>query len=384
MIYPFIIIGASAAGMGAIIRLRQLTDAPILCITQEQELPYNKCLLTQYIADPHQLPSLYLKPTAWFAEQGIELLLNTRVTALDVQNNCLEIQQGDKKSYVTYRALLLAVGCDPVVPVPWQEAVIPFHGLSDAQRIIQQIHSGSSVVVIGAGINGLECAEVLCKKGVTVTVIDRADTLMPAWPRPAADFLTTHIKKHGVRLVTNALVEKITGQQGQWSVAAAQETFHANFIIGAMGVKPATTFMAQAGLIFEQGFIVVDEYLQTSMPNIFAAGDSILINNQQLKDKPYQWHMAVAQGVAAAQNMVTAQAKAYQFIEPLIQTTLFGMPIAYSGNIVQATESRISQTLATFKYYSFNHNNQLQGFAMMGQESSVIRSAYKELQKYRI
>jgi NAD(P)H-nitrite reductase large subunit len=356
---PIVIIGTSAAGVAALSTLRRLLPKiSLVCIDQENDKPYNTCLLTACLAQIRNTDSIGLLPTSWYNDPLITWHLGTKVTALDTKNKSVIMHTGQT---INYSKLLLAVGTKPVL-VPehktWLEQyhnVLAFYTATDLYKILEYIreHGVTQVAIIGAGLTGLECADALSKLNISVWLIESKKTILShlfdeqagLWllqKIPATLTLTVltetsvsavYAHERDIRQVKTLVVSTKNQDMQELSV---------QLVILATGVRPALELAEQAELeLYQVGGmrgIRVNQFFQTSDENIYAAGDCALYGFS----RSTTWSEALRQGVGAAYALATtfgvSQFQEYTGVINCATTTLFGIPLGYCDKRVLSEE----------------------------------------------
>jgi len=337
-----IIIGTSAAGIGAFNKLRQLDpQAEIICISQEKELPYNKCFLAEYLGNIKLLDSIYtvkqpLPPT---------FLLGTKVTHINPADKRLHLSDGQMLSY---NSLFLGLGTHalrPPIPGIELEGVFTFHTLADTQAIIDYIarYHVKQAVVIGAGLSGLEAADALLAHGVQVSVVEQKSQVLPAHvDLQGSQLIQAAMEAHKVALYGSERVTQILGASDRviGVQLAGGGQLPADLVIVAIGARPNTSLAAQAGLEMQGGGIVTMPTLATSIQDIYAGGDVALVNDQLTAQKVLNgtWPDAMLQGMMAAHAMA-GQPKTYPGVLVVVSSSFFGVKFASCGLVVSPSGS---------------------------------------------
>jgi len=273
----FVIVGASLAGANAAQALRdEGFDGSVVLIGEEHELPYERPPLSKdYLMGKSGKEKLYALPADWYAENNVELRLGETVTGIDRGAKQVSLASGET---VGYTKLLLTTGSSPrKLPVPGADAdgVHYLRRITDSDSIKSAIEGASKIAVIGAGWIGLEAASAARSAGVDVTVIEMAELpLLRVLGREVAQVFADLHTANGTELIFGASVEEITVTDGKASGVRLGDGRHvqADAVIVGVGITPNVALAADAGLTVDNG-IVVDARLQTSDPDIFAAGD---------------------------------------------------------------------------------------------------------------
>jgi len=296
-----VIIGNSAAAVGAIESLRQYDQrSEILVISEEPHLIYSRPLLSHYLGGEIDRGRLAFRSGQFYTRHNVQPLLNTRVTAIDAGDHTVHVSAGSQStgetapSY-TFDKLLISTGGLPIVPpIPGIDAsgIYTFTRLDDAQALVQDVERNrpEHAVVVGGGMIGIKAVEGLTKRNVPVTVVELAPRILSAaLDQTACDLLTRLLNAHGVSVVTENTVTEVladersrvggpgaSAPQGRPRVSSLvlKDGRHlpCDLMIFGIGVRPNATLAHEAGLKVNRG-VVVDEFMRTSAPDIYAAGD---------------------------------------------------------------------------------------------------------------
>ena len=306
---PFVIVGASLTGAKAAETLRdEGYDGPIVLIGAESAHPYERPPLSKgFLTGSADRTSLDVHEQGWYAEHGVELLLGHRVTALDRADHEVELENGRRLGYAK---LLLATGAQPrrlAVPGAELAGVHHLRSVEDAERLREEVRGGGHVVVVGAGWIGLETAAAARGYGCQVTVIEpQAAPLQAALGREMGGFFAGVHRRHGVDVRLGRGVTALRGDRRVHGVVTDDGTeVPAEIVIVGIGAVPSTELAEAAGLAVDNG-ILVDEYLRTTDPDVFAAGDVAKAFHPRYGTwiRVEHWANALNSGPAAARNML--------------------------------------------------------------------------------
>ncbi len=326
MAEKILVIGGVAAGPKTACRVKRLLpNAEVVVIDQDSLISYGGCGIPYYVSgdvsDEKELRSTsfhVVRDEAFFTEaKGVSMLTRTRASAINRQSKTLLVEQLDtgEANELPYDKLVLATGSIPNrLPIPGAdlEGVYVVNDMHRAMAIKNDLARGkvAKAVVIGGGAIGLEMAESLADLwGIETTVLEYMDQLLPRIVDPAfAAMLEKHLADNNVRVYTgeSATSLEADGQGRVCRVLTPKRTIEADLVIMSVGVRPRSDLAREAGLLVgPQGGIVVNNRMQTSDPDIFAAGDCVEIINQVsgMKNNAPMGSLANRQGRIAADNI---------------------------------------------------------------------------------
>jgi apoptosis-inducing factor 3 len=300
-----VIVGGGAAGLTAAdILRRENYDGPITMISADDSPPSDRPNLSKdYLAGHAQADWIPLRSPEFYTEQHIELLLNTRVSSIDVARRKVLLDGGKEREF---GALLIATGADPVhLSIPGADGphVHYLRSFSDSRLLVEKAQKAKHVVVVGASFIGLEVAASLRGRGIDVDVVGPESVpLERVMGREVGHFIQGLHEAQGVRFHLGQTVMRVDGR----TVALSDgSTLDSDFVVMGVGVRPATSLAEKAGLTLDRG-IAVNEYLETSRPGIYAAGDAARWPDSRSGDRirVEHWVVAERQGQTAARNML--------------------------------------------------------------------------------
>ena len=246
-----------------------------MLVGDEAWLPYQRPPLSKkFLAGTLPAERLYLKPADFYDAPGIDVRLETRVTAVDRGQRCVVTATGET---ITYDTLVIATGSRVRrIRVPGSElaGVHYLRNIDDVARIRAELAAARNVVIIGAGYIGLEVAAVMRELAYEVSVVEMADRVMSRVVSPAvSDFFRAEHESRGVNLMLSTTLEAIEGDTRVNAVTTGgRHSIPADVVIAGVGIVPNTELAAAAGLEVDNG-IVVDAHCRTADENIYAVGD---------------------------------------------------------------------------------------------------------------
>jgi NADPH-dependent 2,4-dienoyl-CoA reductase/sulfur reductase-like enzyme len=280
-----VVIGGGAAGMSAASAARRV--APDLDVTVCEAggfAAYGMCGIPYYLSGVVAAAESLLAypPEEFTGNRGIDLRLHTRVSAIDPAARRLRVS-GGRPDVLDYDALVVATGADPVrPPVPGLDhpRVFTVRSLDEAIGLRRLLDTGTvrRAVVTGAGYIGLEAAEALVLAGAEVQVVEALAQVLPGFDEPVASLVAEEVRRHA-RLRLGARLDAVR-DDGDGGITAVVDGAPepADLVILATGVRPATGLLTEAGARhLPDRSVVVDERMRTSLPGVFAAGDSVAL-----------------------------------------------------------------------------------------------------------
>jgi NADPH-dependent 2,4-dienoyl-CoA reductase/sulfur reductase-like enzyme/nitrite reductase/ring-hydroxylating ferredoxin subunit len=372
------IVGAGPAGNAAAEMLRSEGFAgAITMIGAEETVPIDRPNLSkEYLAGTAPEEWMPLRDADYYRAQNIEILTGRRATQLDTKTKTLTLDDGSKR---TFDAILIATGSEPVrLSPPGAARVHVLRTLRDSRAIIAEAVKGKRAVVLGASFIGLEVAASLRAREVDVTVVapDEVPLGKPMGLEVGAFIRRLH-EQHGVHFRLGTTVATFEGDR---VVLATGEPIPADFIVAGVGVRPNTQLAQSAGLTIDNG-IVVDEFLETAVPGIFAAGDVAHypdpFTGQKIRVE--HWVAAGRQGQTAARNILGRRTP--HTAPPFFWSAHYDVTIAYVGHAAGFDRVEIHGSLDDHRALAAYHAGpNLVAIAAIGldRESLLIEKAMEE------
>ncbi len=280
-----VVIGGVAAGTKTAAKLmRQDRSATVTIYTKSQDISYAGCGLPYYVGgDIETREELIVNtPASYTGLTGVAVRTGMEAVAVNGAAKTVTFANGET---VGYDKLVIATGAAPFVPnVPGKElpGVFTMRSPDDAigLRAYAEQNNCRSAVVVGGGFIGLEIAENLMAKGVSVTVVDMASQVMPnLFDAEMAAYIRRQLQAKGMRIITGAGLEEVLGSDRATGIRTSVGTFAGDLVVLAIGVRPATGFLADSGIEMNRGTIVVDKQQKTNIEDIYAVGDCAQVYN---------------------------------------------------------------------------------------------------------
>jgi NADPH-dependent 2,4-dienoyl-CoA reductase/sulfur reductase-like enzyme/nitrite reductase/ring-hydroxylating ferredoxin subunit len=300
-----VIVGGGAAALSAADMLRRSGyDGPVTMLSADKEPPYDRPNLSKdFLAGTASEEWMPLRSAQYYIDRQIDLVLNQRVTAIDAVRRIVSLDNGRK---LPYGNLLLAMGADPIrleIPMKGAAPIFYLRTFADGRAILAAAESAKAAVIVGASFIGLEVAASLRARGVDVDVVGHGQVpLEGVMGRAVGTFLRELHESHGV---TFHLGQSVSHMDGKRVTLDDGTVIEADFVVLGIGVRPAIALAEQAGLTIDRG-VSVNEFLETSAPGVFAAGDIARWPDPHSGDRirVEHWVVAQRQGQAAARNML--------------------------------------------------------------------------------
>ncbi len=377
-----IVIGNGAAGLEAGRTIREKSpNTRVIIFSDEPYQFYSRIHLSSFIGDEIEQSRLLIFDNAWYENQKIQVNLNLPVHTIFPARHEIKDANGNLHKY---DRLVIATGARPLFPNIkgiGKENVVQLRTMADALEIVRRRENIRQAVVIGGGILGIEAASNLQSKGIEVTVVEIAPRLMPLQlDETASDVLQAALENKGIQFRLNSQVEEIHGDQAVSGVkihrfsresSPQQDDIPAQMVLVSIGISPNTGLAQDAGIQVNRG-IVVNEFMQTSAPDIFAAGDVAEYHGVVYGI----WPAAVEQGTVAATNVLGEQA-VYSGTLPLNILKVAGIDLTSIGKKYSDAPDEHEIVFHSFKdgqYVKLIHNGaQLKGAIVLGVQGVGFR-----------
>lgn len=286
-----VIIGGVAGGATAAARIRRLDEtAEIIVFERSGFISYANCGLPYYIGgaieDENELT--LQTPESFYSRFRVDMRVHHEVTAIHPESKTVTVNNLENGTVFieSYDKLILSPGAKPIKPNfegADSDKIFTLRTVEDTLKIKKYTDEQNSktAVIVGGGFIGIEVAENLCKLGMDVILVEAAEQLMSPFDSDMAAFIHAEIRKNGIQLMLSSVVEGFTENDGGIDVKLKNSpALHADIVIMAIGVVPETTLAETVGIeLGIKGSIVVNDRMETSVPDIYAVGDAVQIKN---------------------------------------------------------------------------------------------------------
>ncbi|MZP28263.1 FAD-dependent oxidoreductase [Heliobacterium undosum] len=328
-----LILGGGIAAVSAAEAARQADpERPVTICTEEGHYPYYRLRLSFLLGQPFEKSSLLIHPPGWYDERNIGVLMGRRARSIDAERRIVTLESGET---IPYGRLVIAVGASAFLPpLPGTElpGVYTVRQVDDVEAINASLCPGSRVIVVGGGILGLEAAWTLREQGIAVTVVEHGPRLLSRQLDAGGSRILERLAAaEGITLLTEANSVAIEKGEGVLRLRLADgRTVEGELIIFSTGIRANLDLARSAGIATGRG-ICVDEWMQASVPGIFAAGDVAEFTG----NLPGLWPVAAEQGKTAGHNAVLPQQDwtLYRPAAPSNMLRVFGIKIFSLGAV---------------------------------------------------
>lgn len=360
----YVIIGNSAAAIGAVQGIRSVdTQGEIVIVSDEKYHTYSRPLISYWLKESVTEENMRYRDKDFYEKNNVETKLGVRVTAIDAAAKKITLDDG---SQLDYDKLLVATGSKPFVP-PMEGLELVKHKYSfmkfdDAKAVKAEIKRGMKVLIVGAGLIGLKAAEALEHYGADMTVVDLADRILPSiLDKDASEIMQSYIESRGVKFKLGTSVKKFSSDSADLTNG---DTVAFDMVILAVGVRPNTELVADAGGKVNRGIVTDESQAVEGLANVYAAGDctesyDITTGTQKILALLPN---AFMQGEVAGKNMA-GEVAFYKDAIPMNAIGFFGLHIitagSYDGEAYVESKGTSYKKLVT-------KDDRLIGFILMG------------------
>lgn len=331
----YLLIGGGLSCASAARAIRQAdSSGSVMLVSREVHLPYHRPPLSKEYMQGRKADSVvFIEPSEFYRVNNVELVPGQAVERLDLARKVATLTQGDE---IEFDKALLGMGGQPI-KLPLEGSDLPgvhyFRTLDDAIEVSRRARPSDRAVIIGGGFIGVELASSLTQRGMSVTLINRSSHL---WSRFAdkrlADYVEHYCQQRGVSFMMGQQASSIQGPHRARAVALASgQSVPCELAVIAVGIEPSVELARQAGLQINNG-VLVNEYMQTSQADMYAAGD--LANYPDpffhIRRRVEHWGQAEYTGSLAGANMAGGNEKKYDLLT-YIWSDIFDLHLEFAG-----------------------------------------------------
>lgn len=372
----YLIIGNGVAGMTAAEEIRKLDQTgTIRIIGDERYLTYYRVKLSHFISKSFETRELMIHDENWYRDRNIDLLLGKRLKSIDPGARKVLLENGKE---IGYHKLLLANGSSSFIPPVEgvkKEGVFALRNLQDLEQIQAYLADCQEVAVIGGGLLGLEAAWALKERGLRVNVLEFFPYLLPRQLDPElAAYVKGQLEQKGLKIYLSAETREVTGAEKVEGVGLKDGGFvPAEMVLFSTGVKPNIAIAEGTDIDKNRG-IKVNAYMETSVENIYAAGDVAEFESVV----PGLWSVAADQGKAAGRSMA-GKKEAYHLPQPATLLSIGGFNVFSVGEVQGEKQGLVYQEGTVF-HKLFVEEGRLIGGVLTGdiKKMAVLKKAVNQ------
>ena len=337
----YVVIGASAAGISGAKTLRELDKNAEIVLISKDENVYSRCILHHYISSHRDVDALNFTGKEFFDENNITWMKGLEVKALNDKEQTLELSNGETLSY---DKLLVCSGASAFIPpVPGLREgnnVVGLRNLDDAILIKEQAKKVKNVVVLGAGLVGIDAVSGLLGQGLNISLVEMSNKILPLQlDKHASDVYEKKFIEEGVSLKLDVKAEKLLLDENNNPKALVLNTGEevpCELVIVATGVRSNVAFMENSNVECDRFGLIIDAKGQTNIENIYGAGD--------VTGRNPIWPTAVKEGIIAAHNMLGKEMVMTDFFGSKNTINFVGIATMSLGMVEPADETYIVET----------------------------------------
>jgi len=335
----YVIIGGSAGGIGSVEAIREVDPMGELTVISEEPFPqYSRPMISEYVSREATLETMKYRGDQFWNKNNVQTLTGRTAIKIDFTKKQVELEGGTK---IDYEKLLIATGGRPFVPRmegEEKDGVFTFTEISSAKGLESKLEQCKSAVVIGGGLIGVSAAEALVKRGITVTLVELKEHILNLiLDEKASEIAEKVLSEAGVTVITGQTVQRVLGKQdNEDAVGGVIMTdgteIPCDLVVVAIGVIPRTELVKETDVKVNRG-IVVDRFMRTNIPDVYACGDvaeahDFLLNGNRLLPL---WPLAHMGGRVAGYNMAGKKAE-YAGGTVMSSLKYFDLPVIAVGN----------------------------------------------------
>ncbi len=335
----YVIVGGSAAGIGAVEAIREVDPIGTISVISEESFSlYSRPMISNYVSGRVSLDGIKYRDSKFWKNNKVQALTGRKAASLNFTERYVKLDGGAK---IYYEKLLIATGGKPILPRIEgvnKDGIFTFTSFADADRLMAKIRRGQKVVVVGGGLIGVAVAEALVQRGLNVTIVELKDRILNLiLDETASEIVENVIRKVGVTILTGQSVQRILGKAtdndsivGGVLLTNGNE-IQCDLVVFAIGVIPRTELVIGTDVKMNRG-IIVDKFMRTNVSDVFACGDVAEVYDFLLDENRLLplWPIAYQGGKVAGYNMAGKEA---DYLDGTFMSSLnyFDLPIISVG-----------------------------------------------------
>ncbi len=368
----YVIIGNGVAAVGCIEGIRREDKlSPITVISKEEHPVYCRPLISYYLEGKTSLSKMNYRDEDFYTKNGCDVLYGKSAVKIDAEGHTVTL---DDSSQIQYTSLCVASGSSPIIlPIPGLESVerrFTFMTLDDALALEKAISKDSRVLIIGAGLIGLKCAEGICERVGSVTVCDLAPRVLSSiLDNECASLMQKKLEEHQINFLLSDTVERF---ENNVAFMKSQKSVKFDVLVMAVGVRPNFSIVKEAGGETSRG-ILVNEHMESSLCGVYAAGDCTEGTDISLGQRRVIAILpnAYMQGRCAGINMAGGDDLFDKGI-PMNSIGFFGLHAMSAGSYFDAPEGELYEEKSEGKIRRlYTRGGYLTGFMFVGDTNRV-------------
>lgn len=361
----YVVLGASAAGINGIRELRKLDKEGEIILISKDEMIYSRCILHHYLSGHRTLSELSFAESNFEELYQVNWIKGNACTAVKPEQHLVQLENGEE---ITYDKLLIATGsCTFIPPIKnLQEAknVIGFRSIYDIELLKEAVKTHKHIVVIGAGLVGMDCVSGLMELDVTVTVVEMAKWMLVKQldEKSAKTYQDAFTKKGVTQYYGAGVLEVVLDDSGNITTVVLNDgtNIPCDYVVITTGVRANVGFLEGSGLEVSKMGLIYDETGKTSDDDIYGAGD--------VSGMSPIWPVAVKESIIAASNMVGIPRKMTDFFASKATMNFLGIPSMSLGNVNPEDDSYSVEILETKDSYKkiVHKDGKIEGAILQG------------------
>ena len=324
----YVVLGASAAGISGARRLRELDQEAEIVLVSTDEHIYSRCILHHYVKGQRDLKRLQFVPHDFITKNNIHWIKGESVISVDTETK--EVVT-DKGTHVSFDKLLIATGSHvffpPIPGLREAKNAIGFHDLHEIEAIMERAKTAQNIVIMGAGLVGIDAASGLMHLGKSISIVEMRDRMLSIQlDHRAARTYEEAFAKEGVKQLFSLGASELIMNENEEITAlklSNEEIIPCDLLVVASGVRSNVSFLEGSGIETDRFGLIIDAFGQTSNPDIYGAGD--------VTGRNPIWPVAVKEGIIAASNMVGVSKEMTDFFASKSTMNFLGIPTMSLG-----------------------------------------------------